>query len=361
MKLNQIAEEEDEAEILKLIRQGRDVVKEKRTGLITFLAHFCFNICTSIAAFKLPAHYYEYNLMNEMEDNLSSLVSIIHIGSHVSRARFQSQKAELFASSWINETQFSSFRQTLSEISMISKQISIDEDKSLKALNLRKRIQGRSFVVRNYPFSYLMKDRSVSMIKDSYKEGIYQLLSSLSVISNAKKMQLSREFDKEGSILTQERTHFYRVDYNSWNSLRKGAYDSLEDFDNFIKQRNHLLFYILLIPIGMHMILGMLGSSVNIFLIPGVLDNDSDILSFFSMVKRGEAIQLYHKVLDFKMNFLQGNRISEKKTNQKRVNLSQQEDSSEVFERDLGDDSGVDLIAQKNNDDDEKKTGENVR
>ena len=121
-----MAEEEDEAEILKLIRQGREVIKEKRTGMVAFLAHFCFNVCTIVAAFKLPSHYYEYNLMKEMESNLGLLVSMIHTGSHISIARFQSQKAELLASGWLNETKSSSFEKALSEVSIISKQIGKD-------------------------------------------------------------------------------------------------------------------------------------------------------------------------------------------------------------------------------------------
>ena len=183
-----------------------------------------------------------------------------------------------------------------------------------------------------------MKDRSVSMIRDSYKEGAYQLLSSLSIISNAEREQLSREFDKEGEMLTQERTHYYRVDYNSWHSLRQGAYDSLEDFDNFIKQRNHFLFYLLLIPVLLHNVIGLAASTTNIYMIPRVLDNDSDILFLFSQVSRKEAVELYDKVLRFKINFLEGSRFS-KNNKQKRGQGSSPNPFNDNESGDGGDDS----------------------
>ena len=263
------------------------------------------------------SYYYENVYFKEIKGHFSSLQAMINRGILISETRLLNRKIELVSSEWIpgegkgsRETALTKIKQDLKSGYLELQKCEQNSTPGFNALTSASPNLLETFI---FPFRYRMKDSTEKDLKTSYRAGVYQYLSSLSIVMNAEIDSLTR-YDKKSrlinfnnnsnSTLTNERMHFHRADYNSIHSLRTGNYRMIDIFNRFMGRRILNLRWLSMVGIIVHFSWWWIAIFTLFPLMFKIVNNNSDILSLFGLIELGEVEALTEQIETFKTIYL---------------------------------------------------------
>ena len=319
---------------IRMFKQSREELADKKNGLIYILAYYIYLICVTVGIAYAISYYYERLYIPELGNHFSSLQAMVNRGISVSKTRFLNRKMELVSSQWIPEAstnRLGFYKNTSSRLKQEYLELKKSERRSMAGLNRMRALWkslNNSFV---YPFSYTMKDGAESYLKGTYQSGVYQYMSSLSVIIHAEIDSIKRSSGAKGEstqknpFLTKERLHFSRANHNSINSLRTGNYEMINSFSAFMDRRIFNLRWLSLLCIIFHLCWWTVALHSVYPIMYSILDNNGDILSLFGLIEPDEIEDLIDQIKTYKSAFLSDHMMIERATN-KRKNYRKRND-----------------------------------
>ena len=291
---------------MRIVKLTREVIEDKKSGLVFSLTNFVAFISFTIIGSYIAGYYFETAYFKEFESHFTSKISMFRRGLAISDIRFYNRKLELLSSGWLTVDKQSEHDKAAEAISKLSDLLVKYEDDSMDALNDMRRIRGKILKRYVYDFNYKLSDGRNSFIKSQYQDGIFQYLSSASIIKNSKLGELDRrgEAHGKGARLSKERMHFYRINYNSIKPLRKGNKEIMADYSRFIDERILDFRIYTFSPVILHFILSLIGSPIAVFCAMRILNNDGDVLRIFSLISYQEIEMLVEEIDTFREEYL---------------------------------------------------------
>ena len=284
---------------MRIVKQTREVISEKKKGLITALNNFLFLLMFLIVGGYFYGYITERDSLTVIQSLFIYKLTMYKRALSILDARYYNRKLELISSGWIKNNRTELFKYSLDRLTNVSDKLIKYEDTSIKAFSYLRMNQRDSSRTYQYPFYYKLKSGLNSFLESSYQNGVYQYLSSVSVIKNAKINELDRKLD-EDLPLTAERIQFHRINYNSLHSLRVGSEEIIESFNNLsIKAVEYRGIYTF-IPLAFHLALWVLSSFVSSICMWRILDNDGEVLHMFALIEEEEMEDLVIDLEDFK-------------------------------------------------------------
>ena len=289
---------------------------QKKNGLIHALAQYYVVVCLSVGlAYFLPFST-ELNLFGEIKSHLSSLQAMFERMNLIYKIDYQNQKMELISSSILGknsrETLFDSSKLRMSRV---GQRLATIEKRCITSLFKKREILGKTGHRYLYNFLVRSRDGSDSFLRNLYQDGIFQYLSSTSVLKNSGLNEISRKNKKDqkpavgvnsgnNELLTLERMHFYRIEYNAINGLRVGSRDIIRDYDSFLEDRIVFFRYIGYAPLFFHIFIITTAPTASVFCIYFIMKNDKDILGFFGLLERHEIEGILEDIEEYSSNHL---------------------------------------------------------
>ena len=307
---------------IRIFKQSREELAEKKTSLIYCLGYYIYILCVILCTSYLISYYFENLYFKEIKGHFSSLQAMINRGILISETRLLNRKIELVSSEWIpgegkgsRETALRVIRDELK-----TEYFELERCEQNATIGFNAMILASPSLVGDFifPFWYMMNDLTRKELKTSYQSGMHQYLSSLSIVMNAQRDSLTRYYKKpeEGSpnpegqknqpkaIISNERMHFYRADYNSIHSLRIGNYKMIDSFDKFMDKRTLNLRWLSMICLIVHYSVWWTALFSIFPIMFKIVNNNSDVLSLFGLIELGEVEALTEQIETFKTIYL---------------------------------------------------------
>ena len=251
----------DEETYRKTAEEFRKKLLIQKNKIISYTVNLALVVGTTLGAAYFIGHRGEQHYLQELPLHLESIQCIFRREDLVLSIKHFSRRMDFIANNKLLDPNYALFNQTKIDLKENSLRLSTIE-KSYIEIKRRKKnaVNGRKSVLEaTYPFLVVLRDGSCSMIQSDYQDGVYQYLSSTSKIMNSGVKDLRRteaesdslqeicrlnsDFESENSgkvknkIMTAERMHFHRLDYNSIHSLRTGNDDIIDRYESLIKER----------------------------------------------------------------------------------------------------------------------------
>ena len=290
---------------MRTVKLTREIIADKKSGLIISMTNFVLFLLITVSVAYSVGYYFESEFYKELEIHFNSKISMFRRGLAITDIRFYNRKLELLSSDWISTNRQAEHQKAAEKISNISNKLVKYEDESMDALNDMRRIRGSKGRRYLYDFYYKLSDNRTNYIQSLYQDGIYQYLSSASIIKNSKLGEMDRRYQiSNGGKMSKERMHFYRINYNSIKPLRQGNKEILEDFTRFVKGRIFQFRVFAMSPAIVHLLVAILGTPIAVFCTARILNNDGDVLKVFSVITYEEIEQLVDEIDSFREEYL---------------------------------------------------------